>query len=335
MLHDKPSVRLCQPSHSGRAGSPMPPAAAASRTRRCSRAATKPSTVPPAHAKQRRSAEARAFLEAPRGQRLSGTGAWRLGITETPTRSADRRVARPGIEHTRRTAGSHEWRQPESSLRTSRRARGRAWRRERAATSQQLVHFWRDRLYHNRRLLEGGLVIQMDGGCYLWVTLTNSEGRQRTTMRTLNRDADRDTILNAFTRAVLSTAEQDIYAWLLINDRQFEEMDRYFWHEIMDNDVTPDRRASFWVARAASLLLRGRPKESDQAFKEARRYDRDGSPTNFVWAAVLKMQGRIDEAIQKYEQVARRDPKLRPSMQHPRSDLLRPGRKGEGYPTFH
>ena len=39
-----------------------------------------------------------------------------------------------------------------------------------------------------------------------------------------------------------ATAEQDIYAWLLINDRRYEEMDRYFWKEVMDDDLTPDRR---------------------------------------------------------------------------------------------
>ena len=176
-------------------------------------------------------------------------------------------------------------------------------------STKSLVHFWRDRLYHNRRLLEGGLVAQKDGGWQLWVTLTNGERKRRTTTRTLSAGADRDAILSEFTRVVLATAEQDIYAWLLVVEQKYEEMDRYFWHEVMDDDLTPDRRASFWVARAGSLLIRHRQKDSDQAFREALRYDPDGTATNFVWASMLRTQGRVDEAIQKYEAVIRTDSK--------------------------
>jgi tetratricopeptide (TPR) repeat protein len=176
-------------------------------------------------------------------------------------------------------------------------------------SSRSLVHLWRDKLYHNRRILEGGVVANKEGGLILWVTLTNSAGKWRTITRTLSGTPSREQILDEFARVVLAATEQDVFAWLLLDQGHHEEMDRYFWQEAMDDDLTPERRANFWVARAASLIVRRRREDSDRAFREALRYDHNGSTTNFYWAALLKMQGRVDEAVDKYRQALQENPK--------------------------
>jgi tetratricopeptide (TPR) repeat protein len=168
-------------------------------------------------------------------------------------------------------------------------------------SAKSLVHLWRDKFFHNRRILEGGVIAPSPTDWTLWVTLSDGAGKWRTTSRTLNGSPNRNQVLQELTELVLAASEQDVYAWLLVKKGKIEEMDRYFWKEVLDDDLSQERRANFWVVRALSLVLRKRPEEADDAFRQALHYG-SRSRTNYYWAAMLKLEGRVDEAIDKYNE---------------------------------